>query len=136
MFILRYIKNAGKVVFTTVVLGGISAIGFGAVYLRLPLSLRRMVKAHPLIVELGTASAAVKLLSGLLTALTAISVLSYILPIGYSIVKLREKITQLLKIPEIREAFLKSFKKTNKTEEEILKARLFPRITGDNHGLP
>lgn len=58
------------------VLGGLSALGFGATYLRLPRWAKDIIKKHPLITDLLATSATYKLLGGTLTALTAAGIMS------------------------------------------------------------
>jgi len=58
------------------VLGGLSAVGFGATFTRLPKKAKKFILDHPLVTDIVATGMTYKVLGGTLTALTAAGFMS------------------------------------------------------------
>jgi len=58
------------------ILGGLSAVGFGATFTRLPQKAKKFILDHPLVTDIVATGMTYKVLGGTLTALTAAGFMS------------------------------------------------------------
>ena len=85
------------------VLGGVSALGFGLTYWRLPHAARDFITRHPLATDAVATAATYKILGGTLTALTAAGFMSVgissllFIPVVSHRLRQRKKLKHLVK---------------------------------------
>lgn len=108
---------------TGLILGGLSALGFGGTYLRLPKKVKAYVKSYPLVTDVLATAATYKVLGMTLTALIAAGSMSCLISIMLFFPKMKAAaMRQLIKLKGI-----KIFKRS-KNKEQAMKNMIFPKL--------